>query len=309
MEAASVQTVGAPTQRRRSRGIPERRLAKLMVAPSMILIAVVAAYPIIYAVWLSLHEYSVRVAGLSRWAGPVGLRNYQTALQSSEWWAAFRHTLIFTVSSVTLEFFIGLGMALAMHAAFRGQGVLRTVVLVPWAMLTVVTAIIWRTMFVSPYGFVNSVLGTQTVWLGSEPQALIIIILADVWKTAPFMALLILAGLQVIPGEVYEAAEVDGASTWQRFVKITLPLMTPAILVALIFRTLDALRIFDLPYVLTKGAHGTTTLSLIAQQTFAENRIYGLGAAYSVLTFIVVMIVSFIYIRTVGGNIRGLAED
>jgi multiple sugar transport system permease protein len=208
-----------------------------------------------------------------------------------------------------LEFFIGLGMALAMHAAFRGQGVLRTVVLVPWAMLTVVTAIIWRTMFVSPYGFVNSVLGTQTVWLGSEPQALIIIILADVWKTAPFMALLILAGLQVIPGEVYEAAEVDGASAWQRFTRITLPLLTPAILVALIFRTLDALRIFDLPYVLTQGQNGTSTLSTIAQETFATNRIYGLGSAMAILTFIVVMIVSFSYIRFVGGNLRGLAEE
>ena len=309
MEAATAQTVGAPTQRRRSRGIPERRLAKLMVAPSMILIAVVAAYPIIYAVWLSLHEYSVRQAGLSRWAGSLGLKNYQTALQSSEWWAALRHTLIFTVSSVTLELLIGLGMALAMHAAFRGQGVLRTVVLVPWAMLTVVTAIIWRTMFVSPYGFVNSVLGTQTVWLGSEPQALIIIILADVWKTAPFMALLILAGLQVIPGEGYEAAEVDGASAWQRFVRITLPLLTPAILVALIFRTLDALRIFDLPFVLTQGQNGTSTLSTIAQETFATNRIYGLGSAMAVLTFIIVMIVSFSYIRFVGGNLRGLAEE
>lgn len=309
MEAATAQTVGAPTQRRRSRGIPERRLAKLMVAPSMILIAIVAAYPIIYAVWLSLHEYSVRQAGLSRWAGSVGLKNYQTALQSSEWWAAFRHTLIFTVSSVTLELLIGLGMALAMHAAFRGQGLLRTTVLVPWAVLTVVTAVMWRTMFVSPYGFVNTILGTQTVWLGSEPQALIVIILADVWKTAPFMALLILAGLQVIPGEVYEAAEVDGASTWQRFVKITLPLLTPAILVALIFRTLDALRIFDLPYVLTQGQNGTSTLSTIAQETFATNRIYGLGSAMAVLTFIIVMIVSFSYIRFVGGNLRGLAEE
>jgi multiple sugar transport system permease protein len=309
MEAATAQTVGAPTQRRRSRGIPERRLAKLMVAPSMILIAVVAAYPIIYAIWLSLHEYSVRQAGLSRWAGPYGLRNYQTALQSSEWWAAFRHTLIFTVSSVTLELLIGLGMALAMHAAFRGQGLLRTTVLVPWAVLTVVTAVMWRTMFVSPYGFVNTILGTQTVWLGSEPQALIVIILADVWKTAPFMALLILAGLQVIPGEVYEAAEVDGASTWQRFWRITLPLLTPAILVALIFRTLDALRIFDLPFVLTQGQNGTSTLSTIAQETFATNRIYGLGSAMAVLTFIVVMIVSFSYIRFVGGNLRGLAEE
>jgi multiple sugar transport system permease protein len=309
MEAATAQTVGAPTQRRRSRGIPERRLAKMMVAPSMILIAVVAAYPIIYAIWLSLHEYSVRVAGLSRWAGPVGLKNYQTALQSSEWWAAFRHTIIFTVSSVSLELLIGLGMALVMHAAFRGQGLLRTTVLVPWAVLTVVTAVMWRTMFVSPYGFVNTVLGTDTVWLGSEPQALIVIIFADVWKTAPFMALLILAGLQVIPGEVYEAAEVDGASAWQRFTRITLPLLTPAILVALIFRTLDALRIFDLPYVLTQGQNGTSTLSTIAQEAFATNRIYGLGSAMAVLTFIVVMIVSFSYIRFVGGNLRGLAEE
>jgi multiple sugar transport system permease protein len=309
MEAASVQTVGAPTQRRRSRGIPERRLAKLMVAPSMILIAIVAAYPIIYAVWLSLHEYSVRQAGLSRWAGSLGLRNYSNALQSSEWWAAFRHTLIFTVSSVTLELLIGLGMALAMHAAFRGQGLLRTTVLVPWAVLTVVTAVMWRTMFVSPYGFVNTILGTQTVWLGSEPQALIVIILADVWKTAPFMALLILAGLQVIPGEVYEAAEVDGASTWQRFSRITLPLLMPAILVALIFRTLDALRIFDLPFVLTQGQNGTSTLSTIAQEAFAQNRLYGLGAAMAVLTFIIAMAVSFAYIRFIGGNIRGMAEE
>ena len=309
MEAASVQTVGAPTQRRRSRGIPERRLAKLMVAPSMILIAVVAAYPIIYAIWLSLHEYSVRVAGLSRWAGPLGLRNYTTALQSSEFWSALVTTLVFTAFSVFFELLIGLAMALAMHSAFRGQGVLRTVVLVPWAILTVVTGIMWRTIFESPQGLVNAILGTDTVWLGEKPQALIVIIIADVWKTAPFMALLILAGLQTIPGEIYEAAKVDGATMWQRFRKITLPLLTPAILVALIFRTLDALRIFDLPYILTKGANGTTTLSLLSQQTFAENRIYGLGAAYSVLTFIVVMIVSFTYIRVVGGNIRGLTEE
>jgi multiple sugar transport system permease protein len=304
MEAASIQ---APTpQRRRSRGLSERRLAFAMVSPSMVLIALVAAYPIIYAIWLSLHEYSVRVAGLSRWAG---LNNYSEALSNPDFWDAMRTTLVFSVVSVTFELLIGLAMALCMHEAFKGQGLLRTVVLVPWAVLTVVTAIMWRTIFESPQGFVNNILGGDTVWLGQEPHALIVIIIADVWKTAPFMALLILAGLQTIPGEIYEAARVDGATKWQRFVKITLPLLKPAILVALIFRTLDALRIFDLPYVLTKGAHGTTTLSLIAQQTFAENRIYGLGAAYSVLTFITVMIVAFVYIRTVGGNIRGLAED
>jgi multiple sugar transport system permease protein len=304
MEAATVQA-GTPA-RPRSRGLSERGLAFWMVSPSMLLIALVAAYPILYAIWLSLHEYSVRVAGLSRWAG---LGNYSTALQAHEFWTALLTTLVFTVASVFFELVIGLAMAMAMHAAFKGQGLLRTTVLVPWAVLTVVTAIMWRTIFESPQGFVNQVLGTDTVWLGQAPQALIVIIIADVWKTAPFMALLILAGLQVIPGDIYEAAKVDGATAWQRFRKITIPLLMPAILVALIFRTLDALRIFDLPFVLTKGAHNTTTLSLIAQQTFAENRIYGLGAAYSVLTFIVVMIVSFTYIRTVGGNIRGLAEE
>src|SRR5918997_220566 len=243
MEAASVQA-GTSTQRRRSRGLGERRLAFLMVSPSMILIAIVAAYPIGYAIWLSLHEYSVRVAGLSRWAGPLGLRNYQNALQDSAFWDALVTTLIFTVASVALELIIGLAMALAMHSAFKGQGLLRTVVLVPWAVLTVVTAIMWQTIFQSPLGFVNNLLGTDILWLGEEPYALIVIIIADVWKTAPFMALLLLAGLQVIPGEIYEAARVDGASAWQRFQRITLPLLMPALLVALIFRTLDALRAF-----------------------------------------------------------------
>lgn len=299
---------GAPAlgQRRRSRGLSERRLAQLMVSPSLALIAIVAAWPILYAIWLSLNQYSVRVAGLSRW---VGLDNYRSALSSSDWRSSLVHTLVFTVSSVALETLIGLGMALAMHRAFRGQGVLRTVVLVPWAVLTVVTAVMWRTMFVSPYGFVNTILGTHTVWLGQEPQALIIIIIADVWKTSPFMALLLLAGLQVIPDDVYDAAKVDGATTWQSFVRITMPLLKPALLVALIFRTLDALRIFDLPYVLTGGTVGTSTLSTIAQQTFATNRIYGLGSAMAILTFIIVMAVSFAYIRFVGGNIRGMTEE
>ena len=310
MAAASI-PAGTST-RRRSRGLSERRLAAFMVSPSLALIALVAAYPIGYAIWLSLHEYSVRVAGLSRWAGPFGMRNYEAILwgnTSAEWWDAVRTTFIFTGFSVGFELLLGLGMALAMHAAFRGQGLLRTVVLVPWAVLTVVTAIMWRSIFDPTLGFVNSLLGTHTVWLGEEPQALMVMIVADVWKTAPFMALLILAGLQVIPGEIYEAAKVDGASMWQRFTRITLPLLMPAILVALIFRTLDALRIFDLPFVLTKGSHGTNTMSLESYQTFLANNIIGLGAAMAVITFIIVMAVSFLYIRFVGGNIRGLAEE
>jgi multiple sugar transport system permease protein len=280
-----------------------------MVAPSMALIALVALWPVVYAIWLSLHEYSLIQAGVSRWAEPFGLGNYADALASSEFWRATRITVIFTIASVFLETLLGLAMALIMHSAFKGQGLLRTVVLVPWAVLTVVTAIMWKTIFDPNLGFVNTLLGTSTVWLGEEPHALMVMIFADVWKTAPFMALLLLAGLQVIPSEVYEAARVDGATAWQRFRRITLPLLMPALLVALIFRTLDALRAFDLPKVLTNGANGTETLSLIAAREFQENRLYGEGSALSILTFLIVMIISFAYIRLVGGNLKTMAED
>lgn len=280
-----------------------------MVAPSLGLIALVALWPIIYAIWLSLHEYSLVQAGVSRWAEPFGLGNYIDALKDSEFWSATRITVIFTIASVLLETLLGLAMALIMHSAFKGQGVLRTVVLVPWAVLTVVTAIMWRTIFDPNLGFVNTLLGTTTVWLGEEPHALLVMIFADVWKTAPFMALLLLAGLQVIPSEVYEAAKVDGATAWQRFRRITLPLLMPALLVALIFRTLDALRAFDLPKVLTNGANGTETLSLVAARTFQENRLYGEGSTLSILTFVIVMVVSFTYIRLVGGNLKAMAGD
>jgi multiple sugar transport system permease protein len=305
-EAASV-TAG-PT-RQRSRGIPERRLAWLMTSPSLVLIALVAVYPIVYAIWLSLHEYSLREAGLSRWASPAGFGNYIDAFGDAIFQDALLVTIIFTIASVGLETLLGLAMALIMATAFRGQGLLRTVVLVPWAVLTVVTAIMWRTIVDPNLGFVNTLLGLNVVWLGEEPHALIVMIIADVWKTAPFMALLLLAGLQVIPSEIYEAAKVDGATAWQRFRRITLPLLMPALLVALIFRTLDALRIFDLPKVLTNGSNGTTSLSLLAQRTFQENRLYGEGAAISVITFVIVMLVAFAYIRLVGGNIRGMTED
>jgi multiple sugar transport system permease protein len=284
----------------------ERKLAGRMLAPSLLIIALVAAYPVGYGIWLSLNEYSVRVPGLSRWAG---LSNYSEAISSPDFLGALGTTLLFTVLSVGLELVLGLGMAIVMHEALRGKGLVRTVVLVPWATLTVVTAFIWRTVFEPELGVVNAVLGTEVVWLGERGYALAVMILADVWKTAPFMALLILAGLQTISGDLYEAAKVDGASVWQRFRRITLPLLTPAIVVALIFRTLDALRIFDLPQVLTGGANGTTTLSLLAYQELRVNRIIGLGAALSVLTFIIVMTVSFLYIRLVGGNLRELTKD
>jgi multiple sugar transport system permease protein len=301
-----------PPRRRRSLFREERRLGAAMLTPSLAVIALVAAYPICYAVWLSLNEYSVITPGLSRF---VGLDNYAEALGSAEFWDAMKTTVLFTVVSVGLELAIGIGMALVMHQAFRGRALLRAVVLVPWAILTVVTAITWRTIFEPELGFVNSTLsalslpGGELVWLGEEGYALGVMILADVWKTAPFMALLILAGLQGISEDVYDAAKVDGANAWQRFRRVTLPLLVPAITVALIFRTLDALRVFDLPYVLTKGANGTETLSLIAQQELVTNRNTGLGSALSVLTFLTVIGISFLYIRFMGGNIRALTKE
>jgi multiple sugar transport system permease protein len=307
MEAA---TVARP--RRRGSGLSERRLAAAMVSPSLVVIALVAAYPIGYAIWLSLHEYSVRVPGLSRWSG---LKNYQTALGSSEFWDALRNTFVFTGISVAIELVLGIAFAMAMHQAFKGRAVLRATVLVPWAVLTFGSGLLWRSIFEPDLGFANSMLsalglpGGNIVWLGQEGYAMAVMIFADIWKTAPFMSLLLLAGLQVIPHDVYDAAKVDGASAWQRFRWITLPLLKPAMLVALLFRTLDALRVFDLPFALTRGANGTNTLSLYAYQELTANRLVGLGSALSVLTFLIVMTVSFMYIRFVGGNIRGLADE
>src|SRR5215208_166542 len=310
MEAA---TVAVKPKRRRGSGFQsERRLGLAMMAPSLLVMTAVAAFPIGYAIWLSLNQYSVRVPGLSRF---VGLDNYTEALGDSRFWDSFKATFIFTGISVSIELVLGVAFAMAMHQAFKGRAILRATVLVPWAVLTFGTGLLWRSIFEPDLGFVPSLLsalglpGGDVLWYGEDGWAMATLIFADVWKTAPFMALLLLAGLQVIPEDVYDAAKVDGATTWQRFRRITIPLLMPALLVALIFRTLDALRAFDLPKVLTNGANGTTSLSLLAQRTFQENRLYGEGAAISIIAFIIVMLVSFAYIRLVGGNIRGMTED
>jgi multiple sugar transport system permease protein len=311
MEAASV----AVRQKKKPTGLSESRLGAVMMAPSLIVMGLVAAFPIGYAIWLSLNEYSVRVEGLSRF---VGFGNYSEALWgdgSSAFWESFRVTFIFTGFSVAIELVLGIAFALAMHQAFRGRAVLRATVLVPWAVLTFGSGLLWRSIFEPNLGFLPTVLdslglpGGDVLWYGEDGWALATLVFADVWKTAPFMALLILAGLQVIPEDVYDAAKVDGANVLQRFTRITLPLLKPAILVALLFRTLDALRVFDLPFALTNGANGTTTLSLHAYNELTRNRLTGEGSALAVLTFVVVMVVSFLYIRFVGGNIRAMAEE
>ena len=300
MEAATVRAGVGRRQKWRSAASAERRLAAWMMSPSLILMLVVAAYPVGYAIWLSLHQYSLIHPGLSRWSG---LQNYKDAFNNPDFVASFKNTFIFTFFSVTFELILGIAMALAMHRAFRGQGLLRTVVLVPWAMLTVVTAITWQAIFDAQLGFVNSVLGTlglgQPVWLGQSPNAMIALIIADVWKTAPFMALLVLAGLQVIPEEVYEAAKVDGATTWQRFWRITLPLLKPAILVALIFRTLDALRVFDVFQVFFGNRLGSQSMAVYGQGVITQDGHVGYGAAVCVAIFLIVSLFVVIYVTVV----------
>ena len=231
-------------------GNPERRTAYYMVLPSLLIILIIAFFPILYGIVLSLTDSTV--AGFGSF---VGFENYTEMFQNPDFLEGFYNTAIFTVVSVTMEFIIGLGIALAINRAFRGRGLVRAAILVPWAFPTVISAVMWRLMFQSQVGIIQYVAGTLGIIsdpiLSNRSLLLIAAILVDVWKTTPFMALLLLAGLQVIPGEVYEAARVDGANVMQRFFRITLPLLKGAILVALLFRTLDSYRVYDLFWVMS----------------------------------------------------------
>lgn len=285
----------APAVRKRS-GFSDSGLARLFLSPAVLVMALVAAFPIIYAFVLSLYLYQGRLRG-----GFAGLENYAEALTEPRFWDAVRATFIFTITSVTAEFAIGLGFALIMRQTFRGRGVTRAAILVPWVIPTVIAAQLWYFMFSVTPGFVNNILGLDRFnWLGQPGWAMFSIVFADVWKTAPFVALLLLAGLQTIPDEMYESARVDGASTWQRFLYITMPLLKPAILVALLFRTVDALRVFDLPQVMTGGAFNTESLSILVQRFVVQTPNPGFGSALSTLTFILVLMIGVLFVRALG---------
>ncbi|HZD02799.1 MAG TPA: sugar ABC transporter permease [Actinomycetes bacterium] len=272
----------------------EARLALYLLAPAAVLLLAVVGYPMMYAIYLSLFKDRRFEA-----APFTGLGNYATALTNGRFWGDLGVTTFFGVTTVVLEVLIGLGMALIMHRAFRGRGVVRTAVLVPWAIPTAITSLLWLWMY-QPRGVVNTIVQSKIIWTGSVWPARFAVIVADVWKTAPFVALLLLAGLQIIPNELYEAAKVDGATAWQRFRRVTLPLLKGALLVAVLFRMLDALRMFDLPYLLTRGANGTETLSILAYQESIAQLHSHYGATLSTLTFVYIMICAFLVIRAFG---------
>ena len=289
----------------------EARIAWGLIVPALLTILVVALFPLLWTLWESLHLHDLRMP----WLGKpfVGLDNYVEAFSDPRFWGALGHTVFFAVTSVGLELVIGLWLALALNRAFRGRGLVRASVLVPWAIPTVVSALLWRFMFEGQHGIVNEalvglgVLAEPVVWFIRPVAAWVPVILSDVWKTTPFVALLLLAGLQNIDASLYEAARIDGASAWRQFRYVTLPLLKPAILVAVIFRTLDAFRVFDLIYALTGGGPGTSTepIALYTFNVLLQNLQFGYGSALSVIVFLITFGLAILYIRFLGAELTG----
>jgi multiple sugar transport system permease protein len=289
----------------------ERRLGWMLCAPAAIVMLAVTAYPVGYAIYLSLLRADLRFPGANTW---VGLDNYITVLTSGLWWADVGHTLLITIVSVAIELVLGMLLALIMHRALVGRGLVRTSALIPYGIVTVVAAFAWRFAWsAADGGFIPAVMGwtfdptdlTHKVW------NYVIVITCEVWKTTPFMALLLLAGLTLVPEELQEAAKVDGASAWQRFWRITVPLMKPAILVALLFRTLDAFRIFDSVFIISNGNNpNIETVSILNANELLTRLNLGLGSAISVLIFLMVVLIAFLFIRGFGAAAPGgLGED
>jgi multiple sugar transport system permease protein len=285
----------APTARAKE----ERKLAWMLCAPAVIVMLLVTAYPIGYAIVLSLQKYDLRFPDDKEF---VGLANYGDVLTSSTWWSAIFNTLVITISSVTLELVLGMLIALVMHRAIFGRGPVRAAILIPYGIITVVAAFAWRYAFDPATGFVQGLpLVSDTANpLGERSGSFVVIVMTEVWKTTPFMALLLLAGLALVPDELGEAAKVDGAGPVQRFFRITVPLMKPAILVALLFRTLDAFRVFDTIFIMTRGALDTESVSILGYNQLISRLNLGLGSAVSVLIFLCVFLIAFIFVRGFG---------
>ncbi|OIR40630.1 ABC transporter permease [Corynebacterium sp. NML140438] len=302
--------------------------AAALVAPALLVLAVVIGYPIVRAIWLSFqsNRHLDASTGVFVDGGFAGVDNYLYWLSNrcmtpsgvvgacppgvlaTDFWPSVSVTLFFTVVTVALETVLGIGMAIIMNRPSRARGLIRAAVLIPWAIPTAVTAKLWQFMF-APSGIVNSLLGANIAWTTDPWAARFAVIIADVWKTTPFMALLILAGLQMIPKDVYEAARVDGASAWQTFTSITLPLVRPALMVAVLFRTLDALRMYDLPVIMISGSSNspTATISQLVVEDMRQGN-FNSASALSTLIFLLIFAVAFVMVRFLGANVGGANE-
>ncbi|WP_407652802.1 carbohydrate ABC transporter permease [Amycolatopsis cynarae] len=275
----------------------ERRLGLLLCAPAAIVMIAVTGWPIVYSIWLSLQRYDLRFPAQRTF---IGLGNYIAVLTNSYWWTAFGVTLLITVVSVAIELVLGMLLALIMHRTLVGRGLVRTVALIPYGIVTVVAAFSWYYAWTPGTGYLANLLGADAAPLTQFAPSLLIIILAEVWKTTPFMALLLMAGLALVPDDLLKAAAMDGANAWQRFTKVMVPVMKPAILVALLFRTLDAFRIFDNIFVLTGGANDTSSVSMQTYNNLLKGLNLGIGSTMAVLIFLTVAIIAFVFIKLFG---------
>lgn len=295
------------------------RLAWMLLAPTLLVIIVVAGIPVLISIRESFFQTNSGVDPVTGMiaAGDkfVGLQNFTNIFTGADtvagnygsmnrFWNAFLNTTFITIVCVVLETILGVAMALIMAKAFKGRGVVRAGILVPWAIPTIVSALMWKLIF-DESGVMNRILHTQILWLADSQSSFWAIVIADVWKTAPFIGLLTLAGLQTIPAEVYEAAKVDGATTWQQFVRITLPMVRPTLVVAVLFRTLDTLRMFDLPYgMVGPGKYRVETLSIFSYLEATQTR-YGPAAAYAIILFIYVLLIAFVFVKVLGADVIG----
>jgi multiple sugar transport system permease protein len=280
----------------------ERGRGTGFVAPALVLLSFVTVYPVLYVIYLSL-ERRLLIFNISRF---VGLDNYLFLFRDDRFWNAFGNTAYFTVMSVALEMGLGLSIAVLLNRSFRLKGAARAAVLVPWSVPTVVSARMWEWMYNTDFGILNYIFRAKINWLGSPSLALNAAVFMDVWKTTPFVAILLTAGLQVIPADLYRAARIDGASAWQAFRRRTLPLLKPVIIVVLTFRTLDAFRVFDAIYVLTGGgpANSTETLSIYAYKVLFQTLQFGYGSALSLVVFLCTGMISVFYIKFLGRGTR-----
>jgi multiple sugar transport system permease protein len=277
----------------------ERKFAWMLCAPAVIVMVLVAGFPIIYAFWLSLRRSDLRFPDASEF---IGFSNYAAVLQSSTWWRDVGNTLFITVISVTLELILGMLIAQAMYRAIFARTAIRASVLVPYGAVTVVAAFAWRLAFDPATGFAVALFNLDPPPLTTHWGTMFVIIFAEVWKTTPFIALLLLGGLALVPDDLYKAAKMDGASSWQRFVKITLPLIRPALMVAVLFRTLDAFRIYDAAFIISRGANNTETVSILGYNQLVNRLNLGLGSAVAILIFVCVMLIAFIFFRFLGAS-------
>ena len=274
----------------------ERNLGWLLCAPAVIVMVGVTAYPVVYAIILSLQRYNLELPQAVKF---IGFSNYAAVLSSPYWWQALKVTVIITVFSVGITLVLGMLLAMLMHRTLFARGTVRTAALIPYGIVTVAAAYGWQYAWTPDQGYLSAAFGNGAP-LTTEISSIIVIIIAEIWKTTPFMALLLLAGLSLVPDDLQKAAKVDGATAWQRFTKITLPLMKPAILVALLFRTLDSFRIFDNIFILTDGANNTGSVSILGYDNLFNALNLGIGSTISILIFICVAIIAFLFIKGFG---------